>query len=395
MRRLFALLALASPAVFAQTIGTYTLINNGAAALPFSAPYTIVDLGAPATASGTISVVVLRTFSNDCPNAIKVKFFRKSGSNLTLTAERGPFTVSRLLTKVTLSPPVSVQAGDLIGLSTVDPCAKLYGQQNVNTGGALEFNGDVGSTTVSAGQPLSSFNLGAFGAAADGEVRTQVIVAAASAAGVGGSSFKTDIQMANPRETTSAGRLVYHREGTSGTASDVSVPFSLAQDQTRFIADFVGGLGLSGKGSIDVYTTLGFEPPYVNARVYEDSGAGTKGFTFDALPLDRAQQGSEHGILFTPRDLTKFRMNIGVRTLDQPMTIQFGYVNNGSLRALAGHDYPANYYVQTDVTSLLGSAPQPGDAVFVYFTSGAAFVYGSIIDNATQDPSVQLAGAVK
>jgi len=58
-------------------------------------------------------------------------------------------------------------------------------------------------------------------------------------------------------------------------------------------------------------------------------------------------------------------------------------------------DYPANYYTQTESSQLLGFALQAGEYVVVRMGTGAAFVYSSIVDNVSQDPSVQFASVVK
>jgi hypothetical protein len=249
--------------------------------------------------------------------------------------------------------------------------------------------------------------LGIFGSAnADPEIRTQVIVAAASANGVGGSQFKTDIQLANPplpefifndvlRSDVVSGRLVYHPEGTSGAISDPSMPFQLTRGQSRTFADFVGSLGLSGKGSVDVYTTVGFEAPLAVARVYEDSAGSTKGFTMDAQLVERAL--SEDAVLFAPTDSVRFRMNIGIRTLDRPATLAFSILRaDGTARTQTrSQEFPANYYIQFGASQLLGAAPEPGDTIAVRAGGVPVFVYGSIIDNTSQDPSLQFATTPK
>jgi hypothetical protein len=173
-------------------------------------------------------------------------------------------------------------------------------------------------------------------------------------------------------------------------------PFpSNAAGENRTLLDFVGGLGLSGLGSIDVYTTVGFEAPLAVAHIYEDSGGATKGLTTDALILDRAL--TEDAVLFAPVDPAKFRMNIGVRTLDQPVSLGFAIVRaNGTARTSTVRiDFPANYFVQNGADQMLGTPLQAGDAIVVRNLGIPVFVYGSTTDNTSQDPSVQFASVLR
>jgi hypothetical protein len=89
-------------------------------------------------------------------------------------------------------------------------------------------------------------------------------------------------------------------------------------------------------------------------------------------------------------------MNIGVRTLDRPARVGFQIFRaNGTARSDAVTlDLPANYFVQNEASQLLGKALVAGD-VIVVIAEAPAFVYGSITDNTSQDPSVQFASVLK
>jgi hypothetical protein len=418
----------------AQTIGSYVLWPDTALdtssviiGVPPDPARTYINLSGPATANGTIRMVAFRTagasVTHPCNDAVKIKFFRRSGDTVNFITERGPFSVNATITKVNLSPPVDVLAGDLIGITLLQDCG-LGGLrmgpigQALKTEGTAFIQGDAsGAYSLHAGPGVTApparlipaLALSVFGSATtDAEVRSQIIVVAGSAPGVGGSRFKTDIQMANVpgpdflfnaplRGDTVLGRLVYHAAGIAGTPSDPSVPFKLGPGEARTFLDFVATLGLSGLGSIDVYTTVGFESPLAVARIYEDSAGATKGLAIDALTPDRALQ--EDAILFAPTDPAKFRMNIGVRTLDHPVTLGFAiFRSNGTARtATITHDYLANQFVQDDATHVLGTTLEPGDYIVVRggLAPASAFVYGSIIDNTSQDPSVQFASVLR
>jgi hypothetical protein len=378
----------------AEAIGHYT--TTAASAPATATPNTVIDLTAPMDEQGTIGTIAIRSNGFACENGFKVKFFRRNGNSLTSIAERGPFSPAGGLTTVDLVPAVALEKNDLIGIVSLQSCMVASGQTPVVSAEAIQFPGDITSGNLTTGTRLPYFALAAYGARDfHAEVRTQVIIVAGAAAGAGGSQFRTDVFLTAPRQNFSSGHFVYHREATVGVNDDPSVKFDLEPGGSKTIPNIIGtSLGLSGKGSVDVYTQIGFEPPIVAARVYDDGGAaGTKGFAFDAQKLSEAVQPGQQGVLFTPQDKARFRMNVGIRTLDVATQIDFIVLTStGAVRGVVTHSYPANYYIQPDLNGLLnGMATQPGDTILVSPVEAAAFVYGSIIDNATNDPSLQLA----
>ncbi|HET8798021.1 MAG TPA: hypothetical protein VFO89_10050 [Thermoanaerobaculia bacterium] len=393
---LVALLVLSLPTLAEIRIGHYVLLG---ADLQDSAatPYTVVDISSPASENGTINAVAVRTGGGVCTDAFRIRFFRPGGGVMTLFADRGPFSINNAnLVKVAMTPPVHLLRGDLIAVTALKPCMRAAGQALTPEASALRFPGASDFYDLGAGTTLENYALAVYGAAsASAQVRTQVIVVAGAARGANDSLFKTDIFLANPRNAPSAGHLVYHPEGVSDTGSDSRIDFSMEPARSRTYEDFVSVIGRSGgKGSVDIYTTIGFEPPYAGARVYDDAGPqnGTKGFSFDALTPAEALQPFRQGVLFTPADETRFRMNVGIRTLDDPATIDFLLLDlEGGQRALATKTYPRNYYTQIDAAGLLGVAPRAGDTIIVYPKTAPVFVYGSIIDNRSNDPSIQFA----
>lgn len=390
---ILAVLIGAALATSAQTIGNYTLNGTQIAAV---APSTFVDLNSEATEDGTIGAVAARFNSNSCPDGFSVKFFRRSGNTLTSFAERGPFTATGSISLAELVPPVEVKRGDLIGIVSLKSCAPPAGQRAVPSKSAVQFAGNVSSASITSGITHYEFALGAYGALnAQQEIRTQVIPVAGAATGANNTVFRTDLFLTTVRNTPAAGRLVYHRELQTGFDNDPSVPFDVPAQGSKTFTNIVGtSLGLAGKGSIDVYTLIGAEPPYISARIYEDSPGGTKGFVFDAQTLGEALGGTfEEGVLFTPQDTARFRMNVGIRTLDLPTVLLILVMrSNGTERGFVTKSYPPNYFVQSDLKSLLnGLETQPGDTLVIYPSEGDAYVYGSIIDNFTNDPSIQFA----
>ena len=227
MRRLtpLALLTFAvSAAASAQTVSMGSI--PGSPNTGFSAPSsTEVDLAFPATAAGNMTLATFVWQSAPCPGAAKIKFFRPSGANLIFLAERGPFDVGFLTQTVTLSPGVSVQAGDLLGITRVSgacgtPVAAMPGASQ----GLIAFSGDVSSDIPRASGllvPNATLAVQATGAvsAPPGQALVGVIPVAVSSPGLNGSFFRTAVQAYNPGTTPITGSFLFRPQGSTSTPS--------------------------------------------------------------------------------------------------------------------------------------------------------------------------------
>jgi hypothetical protein len=183
----------------------------------------------------------------------------------------------------------------------------------------------------------------------------------------------------------------------SASPTDPSLAFSLSPGQSISYPDVVASLGTTGIGSLDILTTAG-NAPIATARVFSDGGAaGTSGFSEEAVSPNDALDFFSRGILLIPPDLTNFRMNIGVRTLDTGATLTVGtFDSTGNLVAtrpvLA---YGPNVFDQMPVATFTGaSTVPPGGYIVITFNvfGGRAFVYSSVIDNKTSDSTFRMAG---
>lgn len=219
------------------------------------------------------------------------------------------------------------------------------------------------------------------------------IPAAASSAGGFNSFFRTEVQLSNPTASAVNGRFVFHPAGTSGTAGDPSLAYSLAPYQTKSISDLPPALGTTGLGSVDIVSING-APPLVLARIYNDQGAsGTSGLTQSGVESTSVLQAGDFALLLVPPDLLFQRMNIGIRTLDRGahLTLKVRRAD-GLLAKKLTRSFAANYFEQTSAAAFLGSLNLTGgESVEIYVDGGQAIVYGANSDNTTNDPSVQTA----
>ena len=223
-----------------------------------------------------------------CSNAIKIKFFRRSGNTLTMTAERGPFSSVGADNNFTMSPAVPVQQGDLIGVARVAACGNPGTFFGFPTAGHVEFRvrRDRQRRPLrghASGAPLA---LSGSGPAPTEQVRGYIPVVGSTAGGLG-SNFKTSMQLLFGAPTSSGsitGKLVFHPAGTSGNSSDPSLSYTVAAGQVVTFPDVVAAFGRSGLGSVDLITAPSATKPVIITRVFNDAGAlGTAGLTEDVI----------------------------------------------------------------------------------------------------------------
>ena len=362
---------------------------------------TDIDLVHPATHTGSVGTVKFYWAASGCTNAVKIKFFRRVGDTLTMFAERGPFSTTTNYNTVTMTPAVSVRQGDLIGITRVASCGNAGTVTGFPSEGYLQYAGDVtGDLAMGAGSRQG----GVLSVCASGTVSewmARVIPVVGSGPGAFGSVFKTEMQFFNPQTTGDmVCKLVFHPFGVAGSSADTTRLVMLEPGEVFSTADVVTAMGQTGYGTIDISVPAGQSVPMILTRVYNDAGtAGTSGLSEEAIEISTALEiGTKllnRGVtayLVAPRDPTRTRFNIGVRTLYSGATISVTVRNaDGVVVRTATRTYTANYFVQTDAATFTGGAISGDESIQITISSGSAIVYGSSTDNTTNDPSIQFA----
>lgn len=399
----FTLFLMAVP-LFPQalTIGPGFSGSPNASDLNIAPVRTDIDLVSPASATGTVSSVHLYWSAAGCTNALKIKFFHRSGNTLTMTAERGPFTPAGGESTIALSPAVAVQQGDLIGLARVASCGNPASFFGFPTAGFVVFGSDVtGSVDITAGS-ASGAPLAVGGTGTASEQLRGYIPVVGSTAGGSGSNFKTSLQLLYGAPGSSGsitGKLVFHPASTSGSSSDPTVTYNVGAGQVVTYPDIVATFGRSGLGSVDLITTPTATKPVIITRVYNDAGAlGSAGLTEDVIdPSDtRFINTGFTAFLVTPVDPAKTRFNIGVRTGFSGATFTAVLRDtNGTPLKTVTKSYQPNWFEQVDSTSFFaGTAIGANQSIAITVSVGSAIVYGSTTDNTTNDPNIQFAVAL-
>jgi len=210
------------------------------------------------------------------------------------------------------------------------------------------------------------------------------IPAVAHSQGVGDSIWRSDVGLLNRSPRTNAVRLRYY---------DGWVPFeselALAPGESRVISDVVGSFGRDGSGPFQVFSS---EALTVTSRTYNQSSDGTFGQSMHGVTATGGLESGESVVLMQLREDEIARTNIGVcnlwprrakvdvklydddgaLVLDDTWTVAPLHTLqlNRPFRTFAGH---------VDIES--------GYAVITVRSGQDIYVYGSVIDNITDDPT--------
>lgn len=210
-----------------------------------------------------------------------------------------------------------------------------------------------------------------------------IIPVVGSTVGQSNAHFKTELQLTNRADIPSSGWLIYRPDG-------LLKRYELAPFATIAFADVVAEMGGTGLGSLDVLVDGGTLPTIV-ARAYDDQPNGTTGVTVPAIPIDAILMSNESRTLIVPRDLTRYRFNIGVRVVDEGARIDLILRSaNGTTRHTRTLAYDPHEFHQHVADTFVGTTLQPNDSIEVRIARGSAIVYATTVDNVTNDGVVQV-----
>jgi hypothetical protein len=208
---------------------------------------------------------------------------------------------------------------------------------------------------------------------------------AGSGAGAGGAFFRTTLQFHNPAEYAMTGNLTIRPIG--GGEARIA-PYALQPHETVDVSAAFG----SGYVTVDVAPLTGGLPEAV-ARVFNDGAErGTSGLTTTLASLADAITAGRRGVLLAPPDGAAMRFNVGTRSLDAGVAVTFALRRaSGSLAARVTRTLAPNALTQESAAALFSMPLEPNDSIDISVQSGSAIVYGSAVDNISQDPSFVIA----
>jgi hypothetical protein len=210
-----------------------------------------------------------------------------------------------------------------------------------------------------------------------------VIPVVGSTRGQANANFKTELQLANPGNTTKAGWLVLRPQV-------LPLRYEIPAHSTLSFADVVADLGGSGLGSLDILADSGGVPTIV-ARAFDDQATGTTGVTVPAVPAGEVTARGDVVALIVPRDLVRYRFNVGVRSLDSGARLELTiYTPTGAQRHTREVAFAENQFLQQTGDAFAGTTLNANELIEIKIAAGSAIVYATTVDNMTNDSSIQV-----
>lgn len=219
--------------------------------------------------------------------------------------------------------------------------------------------------------------------------RTAIVPVVGSVTGLGGTTFKTFAQISNPSSATINGSLVFHPAGQSSTTSDPRILYTLAPFEMRTFADLMSSFGITGVGSLEIIPATGPAPSSV-VRI-EDGGV----VIIPQLRSDDVLSSGSRAVLMTPADLTRFRLNVGVRTFSSGVTMTVTlYDAAGAVVRSVNRTFAPSSLSQMSAADFVGGSVGPNQSIVISVDAGSAVAYGSTVSNAGQGSTFQIAARV-
>jgi len=210
------------------------------------------------------------------------------------------------------------------------------------------------------------------------------IPAVARADGFGASTWRSDVGLLNRSTQPNAVRVRYYH-GWEAHERELD----LAPGEARVIQDVVGWFGRDGSGPLQVFSS---EALTVTSRTYNQSTDGTFGQAVDGVTATGGLESGESVVLMQLREDGAARTNIGIHNQwrrSARVEVKL-YDGNGSLIMVHSRLVLPLQTVQINRPFFkLGNRGdvESGYAIITVLSGQDVYVYGSVIDNDTDDPS--------
>jgi hypothetical protein len=217
---------------------------------------------------------------------------------------------------------------------------------------------------------------------------TLVIPASGTGPGLNDSHWQTELTLHNTSASPITATLTFHDFlGASGTSA-----VTVAPRATIALADVVATRfgRQSGSGAIEITFDSAFAQKLtIVSRTFNKSPAGEFGQDIPAVDATNVPATGDTVVLSGPSSATDARFNFGLYAIDAA-TVRWDLVRaDGSLAASQNVSYAAGTQAQYNygVSTLFHADSQDNDTVQAVVTSGRALAFGSVINNASGDPT--------
>lgn len=217
---------------------------------------------------------------------------------------------------------------------------------------------------------------------------TLIVPASGTVEGVNHSQWQTELTLHNTSASTIAATLTFHDAlGVAGTST-----INVAPRATVAIADVVANRfgRVSATGAIEITFDSAFAQKLtVASRTFNKSPGGEFGQDIPAIDAANAPAIGNIVVLSGPSSTADARFNFGVYAVDAA-SVQWELVRaDGSVAASKAMTYAAGSQNQYNdgVFALLNATSKDNDTIHAVITKGHAIAYGSVINNASGDPT--------
>ncbi|HEX9459424.1 MAG TPA: hypothetical protein VGA84_09790 [Thermoanaerobaculia bacterium] len=217
---------------------------------------------------------------------------------------------------------------------------------------------------------------------------TLVIPASGTGPGSNGSHWQTELTLHNTSASTITATLTFHDTAGAGGTATVDV----APRATVSIADIVASRfgRSSGTGAIEVTFDSAFAQKLtVSSRTFNKSDSGEFGQDIPAVDATNVPDAGSIVVLSGPSSATDAHLNFGVYAVSAA-SVQWELLRaDGTIAASKEVSYAAGSQIQysSGVETFFSNLPQDNDTVHAIVTNGRALAYGSIVNNASGDPT--------
>ncbi len=337
------------------------------------------------TASGTKTRTITVASAGSCPCTYQLSDPQGpvpgeggSGQLQLSTGDGCPWTVTSGAGWLAVSPPSGTGSATLTYTAQAnDDTSERQAAVSVKDG-----QGTVRDTVTVTQEGGSGFQVGPF-----------LVPAVASASGVGGIAWRSDLRVFNPSDQAQAVTLTYlPRYGDGGSGSTQR---TLQPGETWWVQDAVqlltGEPGHVGSVKVDFAQTP--RPPVVASRTFTPVGDGSSGTYGQLIPVVPDPELARPGeVLVIPgvEHSAGYRTNVGLANPTDTgtgVTVRLYDAADGTLVGEAGYGVPAGQSIQLPLDAVVPGLVDFTGSVEVWVTNGGGVTaYGSVVDQATGDP---------